>query len=281
MRPAEIQKRIERLGQLGTLPEVAQKINQVVAQESCTPAQLAAIIEKDGALTAKVLKLANSSFYGLSRRVDTIARAITVLGFNMVRDTALTISVYRLFEGKRTDGFDREGLWLHSLGCAVAARCLLARLGDSAAQQAFLGGVLHDIGILLMSRIFPEEMQKICCTKCSNEHLLSMERTTIGITHPEIGALAADGWHFPPVLVELIKCHHSPKAAHIAPRSVEAVCAGNEIAKAMGLGTSASFYVSTVDASVWNGLGITAGDLPGLVQQIGKDFETARELFAQ
>lgn len=279
MTPAEILKRIERLGTLGTLPAVAEKINETVAQESCTPALLASIIEKDAALTAKVLKLANSSFYGLSRRVDTIPRAITVLGFNMVRDTALTVSVYRLFAGRSTDGYDVEGLWLHSLACAVAARCLAAPLGAGAAQQAFLGGVLHDIGTLLMIRIFPEQMQAVCGSKRTAEYLLAMERDTIGTTHPEIGALAAESWHFPSSLVELIRFHHRPLAARNASCSVAAVYAGNEIVKAMNLGRAASFYVSTVDPQVWQMLNIRAADMPQLIRAIARDFETARELF--
>ncbi|MCX8043000.1 MAG: HDOD domain-containing protein [Desulfobacterota bacterium] len=279
MTPAEILKRIERLGPLGTLPTVAEKINQAVAQESCTPALLAAIIEKDAALATRVLKLANSSFYGLSRRVDTIPRAITVLGFNLVRDTALTVSVYRLFAGKSSDGCDIEGLWLHSLACAVAARCLAARFDAGAAQHAFLGGVLHDIGILLLSRVFPEEMHTVCGSKCTTEDLLTVERNTIGTTHPELGALAAECWHFPAALVELIRCHHRPLAARHLPCSVAAVHAGNEIVKAMNLGKALSFYVGKIDPPVWQMLNIHAADLPSLIRTIAKDFETARELF--
>lgn len=280
MTGAEIVKQIERLGALGTLPVVAEKINEAVARDTCTPAALANIIEKDAGLCARVLKLANSSFYGLSRQVDTIPRAITVLGFNMVRDTALTVSVHRLFAGSRHSGLDVEGLWLHSLACAVAARAVVGASHAEEAQQAFLGGVLHDIGALLMGRIFPDETAALCRARHRLPELLAAEREAVGVTHPELGALASEHWHFPATLVELIRWHHQPRAARLARRSVAAVHAGNEIVKAMGLGAAVGFYVGEIGQNVWDLLGISAGDLPPLIRRIARDFDTARDLFA-
>ena len=280
MTHSEILKRIERLGAPGTLPVVAEKINEAVARESCTPAMLADIIEKDTGLAARVLKLANSSFYGLSRQVDTILRAITVLGFNMVRDTALTVSVHRLFAGRQCGGLDVEGLWLHSLACAVAARVLAGARHAEDAQQAFLGGVLHDIGALLMVRMFPEETRALSAARYRPEELLAAERSALGTTHPELGAIACEHWRFPAPLVEVIRRHHQPQQARHAPRAAAAVYAGNEIAKAMGLGVAVSFYVSDIARESWDLLGIAAADLPRLVRQIAQDVDAARELFA-
>jgi len=279
MTGAEILKRIERLGALGTLPVVAEKINEAVARESCTPGMLAGIIEKDASLAARVLKLANSSFYGLSRQVDTIPRAITVLGFNMVRDTALTVSVHRLFTGRPCDGLDIEGLWRHSLACAVAARAVVGSPYGEEAQQAFLGGVLHDIGVLLMGRLFPEETRTLCQARQRTTELLAAERAAVGVTHPEVGAIACEHWNFPAPLVELIRWHHQPQNARRSSRCAAAVHAGNEIVKAMRLGTAVGFFVGDVGPDVWNLLGITAADLPLLVGRIGRDFENAQELF--
>jgi len=177
-------------------------------------------------------------------------------------------------------GIDVEGLWLHSLACGVAAKDALSFQQGSGGHEAFLGGVLHDIGVLLISRLVPDKTRELYSGRHTVADVLASERKCIGITHAEVGAYASEQWHFPASLVEMIRCHHHPRSARLSPRTAAAVCVGNEIAKALQLGTSISFFVSEIEPEVWGMLGITAADMPRLVTTVHNDFETACDLFA-
>ncbi|MCK5226841.1 MAG: HDOD domain-containing protein, partial [Desulfobulbaceae bacterium] len=135
-----IKKILEKTGDMPTLPSVAARINSEMLKESLTARRLGAIISEDAALTAKILRLANSAFYGLSSQVVSVEKAIIILGFNAVKNLALSISIYSFFRKGIKTNIDVQGLWNHCLGCAVAAKILVEKTDKRLGDDAFLFG---------------------------------------------------------------------------------------------------------------------------------------------
>ncbi len=280
MTEKEILAKLKQGGDIPSLPSIVQKVNKAVASDTCTAEELGHIIEQDQALSTKLLRLANSSYYGLSRKVNTISRAITVLGFNMVRDLALTVSVYKIFSsGHGKGGVDVLGLWAHSFACAIASKVLMTKRFPEEASRAFLGGILHDIGKVLILQKLPQEQAEIKNRLHSDSgvNLIDAEREVLGFTHAEVGALVSDMWQFPKDLIEPIQYHHAPRAARISPVLVAAVHVGNEVVKAIALGKSTALHVMAIDENMWDTLHIQAPDLPNIVANIYNDFELAAD----
>ncbi len=199
---------------LPTLPTVVAKIVELVDNPKTNAKTLARLISSDPALTARILKLANSAYYGFPRRIGTINLAIVVLGFNAVRDLAVSASIVdRLNLDPDSPRFDMSGFWEHSLGVAIAAR-MVQRLGGShIIGEAFVAGLLHDIGRLVIVRYMPQEYAEICALMEQEEmDLWAAERQVLQMNHAQIGSLLCKRWHLPEPLCEAINWHHEPLA---------------------------------------------------------------------
>ena len=143
------------------MPTVLLEVNRVMNSPSVTVEIVGDIIKKAPSITSRVLRMANSSYYGLSYQVDTLKKAVTVLGFNTIRNLAVTASVYKLFGGEENLSFDIKGLWYHSLGCAIASKALLYKMNPILQEKVFICGILHDIGIIVISENFPAEIKEV------------------------------------------------------------------------------------------------------------------------
>ncbi|HEB75713.1 MAG TPA: HDOD domain-containing protein [Nitrospirae bacterium] len=263
---------------LPTLPSVVLKVNQALMDSSATIDSVSSIVERDPALTAKVLRLANSSYYGFSSSVDTLSRAVTVLGFNTIRSLATTVSVFKIFKREPSGSFDMHGLWLHSLGCAIASKVLVHAMGTALREKAFVCGLIHDIGKVVIAQNLPDETAEVLrrLEDDGSPDMAEVEEEVIGFAHTGVGALIAERWHFPRELSEAIRLHHrsgdDPDEAH--PVLTYAVYAGNQIAKERGLGRSQNRKVREVQAWVRERLGVSVEDLPGLLERTEYDFNT-------
>ncbi len=276
---SKIIARLRRSGDIKSVPAVLKKILDAVYRDRCSTVELGRIIEKDQALAAKVLRLANSAYYGLSRRVDTISRAVTILGFKMVRNIAITASVYDNFVGLGNIEFDGIGLWTHSLATAIASKELMGGIQTGKAEQAFLSGILHDIGIPFIVCYFQEEYEEICQIKAndSKKNFHDAEKEVLGCTHAEIGWFVCDMWYIPNALLEPIRYHHDYELSSDSAAITAAVHCANEIVKAMGLGSSVVPQVAEMNMSAWELLGINDADLPQIILAIKKKFILAQD----
>ncbi len=269
----------KKLANIPTLPTVAMEINRVSQRDDFTARTLGAIIEKDPALAVKLLKLANSAYYGLVRQVSTVDRALTLLGVNTVRNLALSVSVANLFESSEI-GVDLEGLWRHSLGCAVAAEALMKRYAPPLSEEAFLLGVIHDIGCLVLVQNFPKEV--VLSLKLMKEKNLSQseaEKEVIGVSHQEVGAFLADKWNFPLKYSRIVRLHHSPPLDTMDTTKDDnklllAVYVANQLAKALQIGTSFAPQDRGVAPAAWKMLEIAMAELPELRSTVKEAYET-------
>ena len=276
MQKSLLDKTINNVKDIPALPSVVMQVNAVLTSKSETVEGVSRIIEKDTALTSKILRLANSSYYGLSYHVDTLSKAITILGFNAVRNLAVTVSLFKIYDKSSSSSFDAKGLWRHSLGSAIASKTLTFKSRDKILhEKAFIGGMLHDIGKLAFYINLPEEMEGVL-ERLKEDKTLTLhkaEKDMLGFTHSEVGALIAEKWHFPQELTDTIKFHHKPGMTQKSPELIYAVHAGNEIAKALGLGKSTSEKVANINALAWEKLGLSEKDLLMPIPKIKTDFD--------
>jgi len=266
-----------RISNIPTLPIVADEINRASRQDDFTAKSLAKIIEKDPPLTGKMLKLSNSAYYGFLRKVTTLDRAATLLGFHTVRNLALSVSISTFFSSDH-DNIDMQGLWHHSLGCAVAAKILLHGKNPKLEEEAFLCGVIHDIGAIILINSFPDKMREaLRVMREKNIPQSAAEKEVIGVTHQEVGAYLADKWNFPEKYSRIIRLHHKPPVSTMDPADMDnvlllAVYAGNQLAKITGLGKSLDPKMSGVMPDAWKILGVSLGEIAELRSAIKTSF---------
>lgn len=274
MEPNELIKKIK---DLPTISAVAMQINDEVKKESLTAKSLAALINQDPSLTAKLLKLSNSAYYGLVRQVTTMEKAVTVLGLNTVQSLALTVSVFKIFQSQ-TASFDFEGLWLHSLGCGVAAKNLMQVASPQLAEQAFVGGIIHDVGKIAMASKLPEEMATmLALMEQKGMSQEEAEQQAFGFSHQKIGGRMARTWNFPERYVFAVQSHHHsfPLKEQADPDTTpvaEAVLVANKISRSLRLGRSSNPLREKVRPQELERFGISGTNLPAIVEQIKKDY---------
>jgi putative nucleotidyltransferase with HDIG domain len=201
---------------LPTLPVIFQELFKCMQDPDVQVSELAEIIVRDQALTAKILKLVNSAFYGRAGQVTTINRAVVIMGFQTVRSAALAISVFDYFKDMRTDGrvFNLHGFWRHSIGVSCLAKQASIMLKKGEPEEAFVAGLLHDIGKLVMLRHFPADIEDL--TQAAAEQHLTWrmgEKMLFPISHDSIADDLFRSWNFPASVVEAVAFHHQPEHA--------------------------------------------------------------------
>ncbi|MBU0673028.1 MAG: HDOD domain-containing protein [Proteobacteria bacterium] len=251
---------LAKVNDLPSLPTVAARINEETDKESLTSKSLAGIISQDVSLVTRVLKLANSAYYGMSRQVDTIDHAVTILGINTIKSLAMALSISGIFHDHHSDEIDMKGLWVHSLGCGVIARSLVAHSDQDLAEKAFLCGIIHDIGLIAIATIVPIEfahtkelMNDFGVPQCE------AEKQILGFSHAEMGGKMAEGWKFPEDYQEAIALHHCGKtngSDHNSKILCNSVYLANKICKIKKLGVSVNPNYSKVSQSSLELVGI-------------------------
>ncbi len=214
MSPDYIKEKVQTIIQLPALPTIAMEVVEMVDNPKTSASKLGRLISTDQALTAKVLKIANSPFYGFPRKISTIDFAIIVLGYDALKEIVISISLVSSLQKKSDALFDAKGFWDHSITSGVLARRLARDLGYRVSGEVFVGGLLHDMGISVLHRYFRAEYKRI--TEILQEtdlNALEAEESVLGVTHAEVGGWLAERWNLPDHLVEAIRFHHTPTRA--------------------------------------------------------------------
>jgi len=201
--------KLESIRNLPTMPIIISEVLAAVDNPKSSAASLAKIIEKDQALTGRVLRIANSPFYGYTRKISTIDLAIVIMGFNTLKEIVLSLVIQRFFSKVKTSVFNIKDFWQYGLFCGSSARLLSRKLGYKLAGEAFVAGLMHDIGILIIAEYFTPRFVEIKkYIKAHNVTIIEAEDAILECTHPEIGAWIADKWNLPDKLVTSIRNHH-------------------------------------------------------------------------
>ncbi len=209
------QRIIQDLGQIPTMPTIAAKVMQIVNDPRSSAEDVAKFISRDVALTSKVLRLANSAFYGIPRTISSVNSAIVILGFNTIRSLVLSASVLKVFPAKPgVDSFDRKSFWKHSFMVGIAARMLAQsyrrkKMVDM--ETAFSAGLLHDIGKIVLEQFAHEDyVPVIKAAKEKKLPIFMVEKALLGMSHADVSGILVDKWQMPNELRVPIINHHSP-----------------------------------------------------------------------
>lgn len=210
MNTNEFMKAMDSIRDLPTLPEVVTKVIEVTSDPKSSAKDLVKVISKDQAMTAKVLKVVNSAFYALPRRIGSTDHAVAILGYNTVKNIALSIGVFKAFSKGGSASVDVGAFWRHTIGCATAASVIAKKSRLWSPDEAFTAGIVHDIGFLVMDRYFPIEMAAVLNSLTTGSSLRQGEEKFFGLTHETAGWYILRRWRFPDEMATAVRYHHDP-----------------------------------------------------------------------
>jgi HD-like signal output (HDOD) protein len=273
----------ERVAEISSLPDTAMKIVETVQNPRSGAQDLMRVLQADPSLTARVLRTINSAAYGLSERVTDLQKAISFLGFNQIRNLALTASISGVFrDGNNVGCYNRRTLWKHMVAVAIGTRMIARRVELSNPEEGFLCGLLHDIGIILIDQYaHPQFRQVIRRLERSREGttLVAVERDLLGFDHALLGELVARCWRFPDTICSAIQLHHSANVSKAPdPKLVQCVQAANVICSLKSL-TSVGKRALECSADVFRNLGFSKLDVKVLAEDLDRGLEQQSALF--
>ncbi|MDQ5915457.1 MAG: hypothetical protein QG584_1348 [Pseudomonadota bacterium] len=265
-----------------TLPDVYLRINQLIDDPNSTAADIAKVVSQDPSFTIRLLRVANSSLYSFSSKVDTVSRAVTIIGTAQIRNLALSMSVASSFGGLPNELVSMNNFWRHSLLCALISRHLAGEAGRCDRDALFTAGLLHDIGELVIFNRLPEQAKEALLLVLDNEDEVAVyqaERQVIGFDHAEVGGALARQWNLPPLLEECIAHHHDIAAAKRHPREVALVHLGNILALMAEVGTCDESDVAPIDPRAWEVTGLSTDCIEPAVQAACDEIVEVERLF--
>jgi HD-like signal output (HDOD) protein len=207
MNPEIYTRILEDHKELSSLPQTLAEVLRVTKDDNASAGDLAEVLMRDPALTAKLLRVVNSPFYGMSREITTLTQAVVTLGTRAVSALALSTSVYDI-TGKWQSTVDRVRFWRHSLEVAIASRLIAEAVRYPRPEEAFVAGLLHDLGLLVLEKSFGDKFASIWKQSSSGEELLAMEENSWGTNHARIGQFLLEQWKIPASICEAVGKHH-------------------------------------------------------------------------
>ncbi|NOX75469.1 MAG: HDOD domain-containing protein [Gammaproteobacteria bacterium] len=240
--------------QLPSLSVVVTQLLELLGHDDLTMTQLMTLVGKDQALAARILRIANSPFYGLSRRVGSLQDAGTLLGIHTLGNIVTAAGVMGHFPPGGGDGFDRLSFWQHAIGVGTCAR-VLARHGGLDAEMGFTAGLLHDMGKLVLASYFTSDFAAVLTWRDEHDCLLrDAEQAVLGLDHTELGARVARHWRLPLPVVNAIAYHHS--LPEVATPLSELVHVADILARGLDIGHGGDDLIPTLKASALPRLGL-------------------------
>jgi putative nucleotidyltransferase with HDIG domain len=259
-----------------TLPGVFQKIIPLMENPNAKAQDIAHVISSDQALSAKILRVVNSVFYGFPGRISNITHALILLGFDVAKGLVLSTAI---FDMMKTGGF--FSLWKHSLGCAATARIIAGRINPPDPEDVSIAALLHDIGKVVIRIELPEESSRI--DKVVAEEQISTyeaEEAILGFNHTTVGNWLCQEWHLPDKLTDPITYHHKPNLSTLAPLPTAIVHVANILVRGIGFGFAGDDLVPQIDLAAWQTLNISDSLLEQIVKEMDDKLQDAEEFFS-
>ena len=259
-----------------TLPQIITKIIDACEDEKVSVDDLAKIISNDPSICARILKLANSAYYGYLRKVNTISKAITILGFETIKTLSISASVFDSFKKIRSNyNFNRCQFWLHSIGTATISKVVCRHVNNRNIEVAFLVGLLHDMGKLFFESYydpqFEEVMKLVTVNRCS---IYDAELQVFGVSHDEVGGWLTERWKFPADLVNPIQHHHNLKACPEEHAQFAAmVSVADRICRIHNIGSGGDNLIPEINPLTLEILGLTEQDIEEISEKVTEEKE--------
>ncbi len=278
--PIDFQRLTRRhLLELPTLPMLLFRINEIMAKPTSSANDIAAVISKDTALTARILRIVNSAFYGFPSRIDSVSRAVAIIGTRQLSMLASGISVVRMFRDIPSDMMDMDSFWRHSIGCGVHARIIASYHGIQNTERLFLSGLLHDIGRLILYSYEPRPARyAIVKARRIDSAVREVECEELGFDHAETGGMLLKRWKLPVLIEHAVRYHHTPQEAPY-PLEPSILHMADIMTHAMAIGSSGERFVPPLDHYAWEGMGISVNALESIIRQADRQINEIFEFF--
>ena len=276
-----LEKIINDVAPLVSLPAVCIRLNEMVDDPACSAEDMGRVINQDAALTARLLRIANSPMYGFTTKIDTVARAVTVLGTKQVRDISLASAAVKTFQGIPNTLVSMQSFWEHSIYCALCARTLAMDCLRRQREAVFVAGLLHDIGELVLYNREPELSRKAlesCKDGPGGMEIQDAERELFGFDHAEVGGGLAHKWSLPINLQECIAYHHNPGWAKEHRVEAAIVHIANSIAKLAVLDTTDLYHAPKIQPVAWELTGLDEEIIPSTIASAQAQISSTRAL---
>ena len=258
---------------LPSLPDIYAQINEAITKPSSSAYDIGNVISKDTSLSARLLKLVNSTFYGFPSKIDTLSRAVTVIGTRQLSTLALGMNIINVFKNIPSRLMDMKSFWKHSIACGLTARILAGYKNIQNTERLFVGGLLHDIGRLILYSYIPIQARDALLRAKYNDNLLhKAEHELMGFNHARIGGLLLKKWRLPISLENTVEYHHAPQKSK-DPLEPAVVHLADIMINALGIGSSGERFVPPLDPSAWQCIDISTNILALTITQMDRQIE--------
>lgn len=266
--PTTLDRLVEETSTVYSLPLFYEHLNEAINHPRSSIDDISKIITEDQGLTARLLRLANSPMFGCYARVDSITKAVTIIGTQQLRDLALAASVMGIFKGIPEDLLNMTSFWRHCIACGIIARSLAVYRRETNVERLFVAGMLHDVGQVVLAAARPEVSRELLEEQRDTGSLyLVLERERLGFDHAELGGALLKKWKIPASIGDPVACHHNPGSAEQFRIETALIHLADIICQAMELGQGAEWGVPPLDEPAWERLGLSAHMLGAVLKQ--------------
>ena len=276
--PAQRQSFIAELNKkkiiLPEIPAVVFELNEVIGNPMSSAVQIAEVVNRSPSLTALLLKIVNSSFYGFPSEIDKVSHAVTLIGTREISGLALGISILSTFKTIPKEIIDMHSFLKHSLACGIFSRVIAAHLNSNQTEQLFASGLLHDIGRLILYIHFPKESHNTITRSRNRSKLLFKEETDyLGCNHSEVGKQLLKQWKLPLIIENCVYYHHNPsEAQQTVPATI--VHLADIVVNSLGIGSSGEKFVPPLDSAAWENLEFPISSFEKVIGQATHQFNS-------
>lgn len=263
---------------LPEIPSIAFELNEVIENPMSSAEHIARVVSKSPSLTAVLLKIVNSSFYGFPSKISTVSRAVSLIGTREVSGLSLGISILSIFKNIPKETIDMHSFLRHSLACGILSRVIAAHKNMPQTEQMFVSGLLHDLGRLMLYMYFPDESHDILAfSRYRNRLLYKEEGDYLGCDHTQIGRRLMKQWNLPPILENNIFYHHNPSGAE-QPVPATVVHLADIIVNSLGIGSSGEKFVPPLDYDAWQDLELSPNSFESVIGQAMHQFQALESI---
>jgi HD-like signal output (HDOD) protein len=263
-------RKLDGIRDVPTLPAIALRAVEIANDDDSSARELGEFIGRDQALTTKLLSLVNTASYGMSGKVATVGRAVVIMGFSKVRTIILSSATGNIFAGT-SDCLDRNRLWLHSVATATAARLLAKFEVGIDPEAAYVAGLLHEVGVVILDRYFHEALRAAVQMAHAQQSTIDKAlRDLIGLDQFKVGAYLAQRWQLPAPLAFAIGLHNSPPMSDVNAHIIATVHVASMVADACKMNFEPYAAKKPISANAINLLGITSAKIKTIADELNK-----------
>lgn len=275
-----LEKLVFKSDRMPSLPGVFQRIKEAVEDPGSSFEDIARIVSNDQSLSARLLRLANSSFYGYPSDVFSVPDALAVIGLQQFKNMALSTCIMDVFRGIPSRLVNMENFWRHSIACGLCARIMALELREANSERFFLGGLMHKIGRLLIVQEEPDKALEILKRAQKEDlplHLIEQE--VLGFDHCEIGGALLESWKLPPSLAEFLRHYLKPVLARISVQDVSLIHLADFIVETLRLGSAGDRFAPEFSEAAWGHSGLHESRLYYIVEELLRQYDEVCNVF--